>query len=169
MKRPRLPIPLSRSSGQLVFCTALLLLVAACKKEARPPSLGEAFSVEQPGGSVAQLVGQGNELPTSATEAFTTAKDGEQRLRIHVLRGAGKTADKLKTESWWSIDGVGPAKAGEPKVMVTFDLDGQGQLTVTAREEDHKLAVKKLEAADKVAPSPLVEPDDQDDAADDPD
>lgn len=152
---------------KLSLCLAACLALAACKKETRPPSLGEALSVEQPGGSVAQLVGQGTEIPTSATEAFTTSKDEEKRLHIHVLRGAGKTADKLKTESFWAVEGVGAAKAGEPKVMVTFELDGQGQLTISAREEDHRLAVRKLDGADKVAPSPLVEPDDQDDAEDD--
>jgi hypothetical protein len=55
-------------------------------------SLGEALSVEQPGGTVAQLLGQGAELPTSATESFTNAKDDERNLFVHVLRGAGRTA-----------------------------------------------------------------------------
>src|SRR5205823_1742876 len=55
-----------------------ILLVAACKRQARPPSLGEAISVEQPGGSASQLFSQGSEIPTSATESFTTAKDNEK-------------------------------------------------------------------------------------------
>ena len=50
----------------------VLLVLAGCKKETRPPSLGEPLSVEQPGGSVAQLFSQGSEIPTSATESFTT-------------------------------------------------------------------------------------------------
>jgi len=145
-----------------------LLLAAACKKETRPPSLGEALSVEQPGGSVAQLVGQGTEIPTSATEAFTTAKDDEKRLHVHVLHGAGKTADKLRSDGWWTIDGVQPAKAGEAKIMVTFDLDAQAQLTISAREDDRKLSVKKIDKVpEKLAASPLSEPDDSDDADDD--
>jgi molecular chaperone DnaK len=145
----------------------LLVLVAACKKESRPPSLGEALSVEQPGGSVAQLVSQGSEIPTSATESFTTAKDDERRLVIHVLRGTGRTAGKLHSDGFWTVDGVGPAKAGEPHVMVTFELDAQGQLSVQAREEDRRLAVRKLEKSDKLAPSPLSEPDDDEDAEQD--
>lgn len=146
-----------------------LLLLAACKKETRPPSLGEALSVEQPGGAAAQLISQGSEIPTSATEAFTTAHDDEKKISIHVLRGAGRTAGKLHSDGWWTVDGVTPGKAGEPRVMVTFELDAQGQLSVNAREEERKLAVRKLEKAPegKVAPSPLSEPDDDEDAEDD--
>lgn len=149
----------------------LLVLVAACKKETRPPSLGEALSVEQPGGSVAQLISQGSEIPTSATESFTTAHDDEKRLTLHVLRGAGRTADKLHSDGWWTVEGLAPAKAGEHKVMVTFELDAQGQLAIVAREDDRKLAVRKLEkapeAGSKLSPSPLSEPDDDEDSDDD--
>ena len=143
-----------------------LVLVAGCKKQSRPPSMGEALSVEQAGGSVAQLVSQGSEIPTSATESFTTAHDGEQRISIHVLRGAGRTADKLHSDGWWTAEGVAPASAGEPKVMVTFELDAQGRLSIDAREDDRKLPVRKLDPAQegKLAPSPLSEPDDEEDA-----
>jgi molecular chaperone HscA len=147
----------------------LLLLLSACRKETRPPSLGEAVSVEQPGGSVAQLFSQGSEIPTSATESFTTAKDGEKRVLIHVLRGAGRTADKLHSDGWWTVDGLSGGKAGEARVMVTFELDDQGHLALSAREEEKRLAVKKIEKpGEKLAPSPLTEPDDDEDAEDDP-
>ena len=76
---------------------------------------------------------------------------------------------KLHSDGWWTVEGVAPAKAGEPKVMVTFELDAQGQLSVAAREDERKLAVRKLEKAPegKMAPSPLSEPDDDEDAEDD--
>jgi len=141
----------------------LVLALAACKKETRPPSLGEPVSVEQPGGSVAQLFSQGSEIPTSATESFTTAKDGEKHILIHVLRGAGHTADKLHSDAWWMVEGISPAKAGEPRVLVTFELDGQGQVALSAREDDRRLAAKKVERPEKMAPSPLTEPDDEED------
>jgi len=140
----------------------VVLMLAACKSSARPPALGEAISVEQPGGSASQLFTQGSEIPTSATESFTTAKDGEKRLFVHVLRGAGRTADKLHSEGWWEIDGVTAGRAGEPRVMVTFEVDAQGHLGLSAREEDRRLAIRKVETADKLAPSPLTEPDDDD-------
>jgi molecular chaperone DnaK (HSP70) len=144
------------------------VLISACKKEARPPSLGEAISVEQPGGSVSQLITQGSEIPTSATESFTTAKDGDKRVVIHVLRGAGRTAEKLHSDGWWEVEGLTAGKAGEPRVLVTFEVDAQGQLGLSARQEDRKLTVKKLENAEKLAASPLTEPDDDEDAVDDP-
>jgi molecular chaperone DnaK (HSP70) len=146
-----------------------LLLAAACKKEARPPSLGEAISVEQPGGSASQLFSQGSEIPTGATESFTTAKENDKRVYLHVLRGAGRTAAALHSEGWWEVDGVAPAPAGEPRVMVTFEVDAQGHLALSAREEDRRLAVKKLDSAPaKAAPSPLTEPDDDEDVEEDP-
>jgi molecular chaperone DnaK (HSP70) len=146
-----------------------VLLAAACKRTARPPSLGEAISVEQPGGSASQLFTQGSEIPTSATESFTTGKDNEKRLYVHVLRGAGRTASGLLSEAWWEIEGVSPARAGEPRVMVTFEVDAQGHLALSAREEDRRLSSKKLESAPgKAAPSPLTEPDDDEDIEEDP-
>jgi molecular chaperone DnaK len=146
-----------------------VLLAAACKKEARPPSLGEAISVEQPGGSASQLFSQGSEIPTGATESFTTAKENDKRLYLHVLRGAGRTAAALHSEGWWEVDGVAPAPAGEPRVMVTFEVDAQGHLALSAREEDHRLTVKKLDSAPaKAVPSPLTEPDDDEDVEEDP-
>ncbi|HZR08519.1 MAG TPA: Hsp70 family protein [Myxococcales bacterium] len=146
-----------------------ILLAAACKKEARPPSLGEAISVEQPGGSASQLFSQGSEIPTGATESFTTAKENDKRIYVHVLRGAGRTAAALHSDGWWEVDGVSPGAVGEPRVMVTFELDAQGQLSLTAREEDRRLAVKKLDGSPaKAAPSPLTEPDDDEDVEEDP-
>src|SRR5437870_5547981 len=122
-----------------------VLIAAACKREGRPPSLGEAISVEQPGGSASQLFSQGSEIPTSATESFTTGKDNEKRLYVHVLRGAGRTAANLKSEAWWEVDGVSAAKAAEPRVMVTFEVDGQGHLALSAREDDRRLSVRMRE------------------------
>ncbi|HEX4386693.1 MAG TPA: Hsp70 family protein [Myxococcales bacterium] len=143
------------------------LLLAGCKKDTRPPSLSEAISVEQPGGSASQLFTQGSEIPTSATESFTTAHEDEKRLLIHVLRGAGRTAGGLNSDGWYSVDGLSGGKAGEPHVMVTFEVDAQGQLALSAREEDKRLTVKKVESGAKMTPSPLTEPDDDEDAEDD--
>jgi molecular chaperone DnaK (HSP70) len=155
--------------NRTLLALALGLGLAACKKESRPPSLGEALSVEQPGGAAAQLISQGSEIPTSATESFTTAHDDDNKVTIHVLRGAGRTAEKLHSDGWYTVEGVAPGKAGEPKVMVTFELDAQGQLAVAAREDERKLAVRRLDKAPegKVTPSPLSEPDDDEDVEQD--
>jgi molecular chaperone DnaK (HSP70) len=145
----------------------LVLALAACKKDSGPPSLGEAISVEQPGGTVSQLFTQGSEIPTSATESFTTGRDDETRIFIHVLRGAGKTAKGLPSDGWYAVDGIAPQRAGDPRVMVTFEVDAQGQLGLTARSDDKRLPVKKVEKPEKVAAAPLTEPDDDDDSDDD--
>jgi len=141
----------------------LALVLASCKKQARPPSLGEAISVEQRGGSASQLFSQGSEIPTSATESFTTAKDNQDKVYVHVLRGAGRTAAALHSDGWWEIGGITPAPAGDAQVMVTFEVDAQGQLGVDAREEDRRLTAKKVPAPAGVAPAPLTEPDDDED------
>ena len=153
-----------RWAGGALLC---LVLCSSCRKNTRPPSLGEAIAVEQPGGSASQLFTQGSEIPTSATESFTTARNDESRVLIHVLRGSGKTASGLASDGWYSVEGLEPAQAGEPRVMVTFEVDAQGQLALTAREGDRRLAVKKLEKQDRLTPSPLTEPDDDEDVDDD--
>jgi molecular chaperone DnaK (HSP70) len=152
------------------LCAALLLaLPVACKTSTRPPSLDEGISVEQPGGSASQLFSQGTELPASATESFTTAKDDEKRLYVHVLRGSGHSSEKLKSDGWWTVDGVGTGRAGVPQVMVTFELDARGDLSLSAREGDRRLTVGRLDRPQaQLTPSPLTEPDDDEDSEDDP-
>ena len=126
--------------------------------------------MEQPGGSATQLIAQGSEIPTSATESFTTSRDDERKLAIHVLRGPGRTAGKMHSEGWWLVDGVQPGRAGEPRVYVTFEVDAQGGLNISARQEDRKLKVSRTDSdAAKLKPASLAEPDDSEDSEDDPD
>jgi molecular chaperone DnaK (HSP70) len=127
-------------------------------------------AIEQPGGTTTQLIGQGSEIPTSATESFTTTKDDEKRIALHVLRGSGRSASNLNSEGWWVVEGVSAGKTGEPRVLVTFEVDAQGALSVSAREEDRKLKVSKVaaDARTKLSPAPLSEPDDGEDLDDDP-
>jgi molecular chaperone DnaK (HSP70) len=149
---------------------AALVAFGGCKRNSRPPALGEAVAVEQPGGTATQLIAQGSEIPTSATESFTTSRDDERRLAIHVLRGDGRTAAKMHSEGWWLVDGVQPGRAGEPRVHVTFEVDAQGGLSVSARQEDRKLKVSRTDGDDgKLKPAVLAEPDDSEDADDEPD
>ena len=153
----------------LPCCLAAVALAAmpACKKSTPPPSLGESISVEQPGGSATQLIERGSEIPTSATESFTTLHEGDRSIAVHVVRGAGKSAQKLRNDGWWIVDGVSAGHAGHARVLVTFEVDPQGTLSVSAREGDHKLRVEKTDEADrsKLAPAPLTEPDDEEEDA----
>ena len=152
-----------------VVPVAVVLALAGCKSESRPPALGESVAVEQPGGLATQLIEQGTEIPTSATEGFTTSGDGEKRIAIHVLRGNGRTAGKLRSDAWWMVDGVQPGRAREPQIQVTFEVDGQGRLSVSARQDDRKLKVTKVDSTElKLKPAALLEPGDLDEAEDDP-
>ncbi|HWC73496.1 MAG TPA: Hsp70 family protein [Gemmatimonadales bacterium] len=148
---------------------AIAVALAGCKSESRPPALGESIAVEQPGGSATQLIEQGTEIPTSATEAFTTSRDDEARIAVHVVRGNGRTAGKLRSEGWWTIDGVTPGRAGEPQILVTFEVDGQGRLGVSARQDERKLKVTRVDSSEaKLKPAALVEPEDADESEEDP-
>jgi molecular chaperone HscA len=155
----------------LPSCLAALVLAGgeSCKKSAPPPALGEPVSVEQPGGGATELIERGSEMPTSATESFTTLHDGDRRIAVHVLRGAGRRVQKLRDAGWWIVDGVSATRAGQPRVLVTFEVDAQGTLSVTAREGDRKLRVAKADeaASASLAPAPLSEPDDDETDADD--
>jgi molecular chaperone DnaK len=154
-------------SAVLVALVAAGALAPACTKDSRPPSLADPLAVEQPGGAATQLLAAGSQLPTSATESFTTAQDGERRLKIHVLRGGGKKASTLESAGWWTVDGLSAAPAGQTRAMVTFELDAKGELSISAREEDRKLKVSKADArSGHLAPSPLTEPDDDDEGVD---
>ena len=87
-----------------------------------------------------------------------------------MLRGPGRTAGKMHSEGWWLVDGVQPGRAGEPRVYVTFEVDAQGGLNISARQEDRKLKVSRTDSADaKLKPASLAEPDDSEDSEDDPD
>jgi molecular chaperone DnaK (HSP70) len=154
-------------SSKAAVIGALALLGCSARGKS---SLGEALAVEQPGGTVAQLVAQGSELPTSATESFTNGRDEESKLFFHVLRGPGRTAEKLRSDGWYTVDGFNTGKAGQARVLVTFDVDAQGALKVSAREDERKLSVHKMETLPerKPTPAPLTEPDDGSDLDQDP-
>ncbi len=150
-----------------VACAGLALsaALAGCTQSGRPPTLDDGLSVEQPGGGATKLLAAGDQLPTSATEAFVTSKDEETRLYIHVLRGANKKASALRSDGWWVVDGLSSAAAGLVRAQVTFEVDAKQQVTVIAREEDRKLKVSKADPKSqaRMTAALLQEPDDDDD------
>ena len=160
--------PLARAAAAGLLAAAAVAALSGCTKDARPPSLGEGLAVEQPGGAATQLLAAGTQLPTSATESFTTIKDDEKHLHVHVLRGGGKKASALESAGWWTIDGLSPLPAGQARAMVTFELDAKGDLALSARQDDRKLKVSKADPkVARVSAAPLTEPDDDDEGVDD--
>ncbi len=106
-----------------------------------PLSLG----VETLGGVMTALIPRNTTIPTRREEAFSTAEDGQTKVEIHVLQGERAEARSNRTLGRFHLEGILPAPRGVPKVKVTFDIDANGILSVTARDEatgkDQKITI----------------------------
>src|SRR4030066_636211 len=96
-----------------------------------PLSLG----VETLGGVSTVLIARNTTVPTSKTEVFSTAADNQTSVEIHVLQGERPMAADNKSLGRFILDGVPPAPRGVPQGEVTFDIDANGILNVTARDK----------------------------------
>ena len=96
-----------------------------------PLSLG----VETLGGVKTALIERNTTVPTSKSETFSTAADNQTSVEIHVLQGERPMAVDNKSLGRFILDGVPPAPRGVPQVEVTFDIDANGILNVTAKEK----------------------------------
>jgi len=95
-----------------------------------PLSLG----IETMGGVMTRLIEANTTIPTKKTEVFTTAADGQPSVEIHVLQGERPIASGNKTIGRFHLDGIPPAPRGVPQIEVTFDIDANGILHVTAKD-----------------------------------
>jgi molecular chaperone DnaK len=95
-----------------------------------PLSLG----IETMGGVMTRLIESNTTIPTKKTEVFTTAADGQPSVEIHVLQGERPIASGNKTIGRFHLDGIPPAPRGIPQIEVTFDIDANGILHVTAKD-----------------------------------
>lgn len=96
-----------------------------------PLSLG----IETMGGVTTKLIERNSTIPTSKSETFSTAADNQPQVEIHVLQGEREMASDNKSLGRFSLDGIAPAPRGIPQIEVTFDLDANGILNVTARDK----------------------------------
>ena len=95
-----------------------------------PLSLG----IETLGRVFTALIERNTTVPTKKTEIFSTASDNQPSVEIHVLQGERKMADQNKTIGRFHLDGIPPAARGVPQVEVTFDVDANGILHVSAKD-----------------------------------
>lgn len=96
-----------------------------------PLSLG----IETLGGVMTKLIEHNTTVPTQKTQVFSTASDSQPSVDIHVLQGEREMAADNKTLGRFILDGIPPAPRGVPQVEVTFDIDANGILSVSAKDK----------------------------------
>ncbi|HCM73832.1 MAG TPA: molecular chaperone DnaK, partial [Armatimonadetes bacterium] len=96
-----------------------------------PLSLG----LETLGGVMTSLIPRNTTIPTRKTEVFSTAEDNQTAVDVHVLQGERPMAKDNKTLGMFRLDGIPPAPRGLPQIEVTFDIDANGILDVTAKDK----------------------------------
>ena len=97
-----------------------------------PLSLG----VETLGGVTTKITPRNTIVPTKKSETFSTAVDNQPNVEIHVLQGERELAKDNKSLGTFRLDGIAPASRGIPQIEVTFDIDANGILSVTARDKE---------------------------------
>ena len=107
-----------------------------------PLSLG----IETLGGVMTKLIQKNTTIPTKATQVFSTADDNQGAVTIHVLQGERERSTGNKSLGQFNLEGIPPAPRGMPQIEVTFDIDANGILHVSARDKatgkENKITIK---------------------------
>jgi molecular chaperone DnaK len=96
-----------------------------------PLSLG----IETMGGVMTTMIASNTTIPTKKTEIYSTASDNQPGVQIHVLQGERPMANQNKSLGMFNLDGIPPAPRGVPQIEVTFDIDANGLLNVSAKDK----------------------------------
>ena len=95
-----------------------------------PLSLG----VETMGGVMTKVIERNTTIPTKKSQIFSTAQDNQPSVEVHVLQGEREFARDNKTLGMFHLDGIAPARRGVPQIEVTFDIDANGIVNVSAKD-----------------------------------
>ena len=95
-----------------------------------PLSLG----VETMGGVMTKVIERNTTIPTKKSQIFSTAADNQPSVEVHVLQGEREFAKDNKTLGMFHLDGIAPARRGVPQIEVTFDIDANGIVNVSAKD-----------------------------------
>ena len=96
-----------------------------------PLSLG----IETMGGVMTKLIERNTTIPAKKSQVFTTAADNQTSVEVHVLQGEREMAQYNKTLGRFNLDGIAPARRGVPQIEVTFDIDANGIVKVSAKDK----------------------------------
>jgi molecular chaperone DnaK len=94
-----------------------------------------SLSIETMGGVATKLIERNTTIPTKKSQIFSTAADNQTAVDIHVVQGERQFARDNKTLGQFRLDGIPPARRGVPQIEVTFDIDANGIVNVTAKDK----------------------------------
>ena len=107
-----------------------------------PLSLG----IETMGGVMTKVIDKNTTIPTKQSQTFSTAEDNQAAVTVHVLQGERKQASANKSLGQFNLEGIDPAPRGMPQIEVTFDIDADGILHVSAKDKntgkEQKITIK---------------------------
>ncbi|MFA7148579.1 MAG: molecular chaperone DnaK [Syntrophomonadaceae bacterium] len=122
-----------------------------------PLSLG----VETMGGIMTRIIERNTTIPVRRSEVFSTAEDNQPAVDIHVLQGERELVRDNRSLGQFKLDGIAPAMRGAPQIEVTFDIDTNGILTVSARDKstgkEQKVTISNSSNLDKAEIDRMIE------------